>query len=112
AALFYKIPPERILILFDDIALPIGKVRVRAKGSAGGHNGIKSIISLCGSDTFPRIKIGVGAPPHPDYSVVDWVLGTFTSSERDELISAIDRALSAIPTLMADGCERAASKIN
>ena len=74
AAHFYKIPPERVLVLFDDISLPVGKLRIRKNGSAGGHNGLKSIISCLGSDQFPRVKIGVGAKPHPDYDLADWVL--------------------------------------
>lgn len=112
ASQFYKIPSERILVLYDDISLPPGKLRVRRKGSAGGHNGIKNIISLCGSDVFPRIKIGVGAPPHPDYNIIDWVLGTFPPEEQKTLAAAIDRAVDAVPTLLSEGCEKAASLIN
>ena len=82
AANFYKIPPEHIIILFDDISLPPGKLRIRRKGSDGGHNGIKSILYLLGSDQFPRIKLGVGAKPRPDYDLADWVLSTF---QKDEL---------------------------
>ena len=74
---FYKIPPERTIIVYDDISLEPGKLRIRRKGSDGGHNGIKNIIYLSGKDTFPRIKMGVGAKPHPDYSLADWVLGHF-----------------------------------
>lgn len=112
AAKFYKIPNERILILYDDISLPVGKLRARAKGSAGGHNGIKNIIQLLSTDVFPRIKIGVGAPSHPDYDVVDWVLGTFSSDDQKILIPAVDKAVSAIPTLLKDGIEKTASTIN
>lgn len=112
AARFYQIPNERILILYDDISLPPGKLRVRGKGSAGGHNGIKSIIFHCGSEVFPRIKIGVGSPPHPDYDIVDWVLGSFSQEEQTILSAAIDRAVSAIPVLLSEGCEKAASLIN
>ena len=74
AAHFYHVPPERIIVLFDDISLPVGKIRVRRDGSAGGHNGLKSIISSLHSDSFPRVKVGVGAKPHPDYDLADWVL--------------------------------------
>ena len=81
AAHFYKIPPERVLVLFDDISLPVGKLRIRKNGSAGGHNGLKSIISCLGSDQFPRVKIGVGAKPHPDYDLADWVLSTVSKTE-------------------------------
>ena len=72
AAHYYKLPPERIIVLFDDISLPVGKLRIRKSGSAGGHNGLKSLISSLGSDQFPRVKIGVGAKPHPDYDLADW----------------------------------------
>lgn len=112
AASFYKIPSEKILVLYDDISLPVGKLRARAKGSAGGHNGIKNIIQLLGTDVFPRIKIGVGAPPHPDYDVVDWVLGTFSDEDKKALIPSIDKAISAIPTLLKEGVEKTASLIN
>lgn len=74
---FYKIPSERLLVFFDDISLPPGKLRIRRKGSDGGHNGIKNIIYLTGKDTFPRVKLGVGAKPHPDYNLADWVLSRF-----------------------------------
>lgn len=112
ASVFYKIPSERILVLYDDIALPIGKVRIRQKGSAGGHNGIKNIISLIQSDIFPRIKIGVGTPPHPDYDIVDWVLGIFTSEEKETLAQSIDRAVDAVFVILSEGCVSAASQIS
>lgn len=112
AAKFYKIPNERILVLYDDISMTPGKLRIRKKGSAGGHNGIKNIIAQGGSDVFPRIKIGVGSPPHPDYDIVDWVLGHFDADEQKVLADAIDRAVAAIPTLISKGCEAAASLIN
>jgi PTH1 family peptidyl-tRNA hydrolase len=79
---FYKIPLENVLVIFDDISLDPGHIRIRRKGSAGGHNGIKSIIALCGGEDFPRIKLGVGKKPHPDYDLADWVLGKFTDDER------------------------------
>ena len=75
---FYKLPPERVLVLFDDISLPVGTIRIRRKGSAGGQKGMASIIALCGSDQFPRVKIGIGEKPHPDYDLADWVLSRFT----------------------------------
>ena len=112
AAQFYKIPNEKILVIYDDISLPVGKLRARAKGSAGGHNGIKNIIQLTGNDVFPRIKIGVGAPPHPDYDVADWVLGTFGEDDKKTLAEAIDKAVSAVPTLLNEGVEKTASTIN
>lgn len=79
---FYKLPLENVLVIFDDISLEPGHMRIRRKGSAGGHNGIKSIIELCGGDQFPRIKIGVGKKPRPDYELADWVLGRFDESDR------------------------------
>jgi PTH1 family peptidyl-tRNA hydrolase len=88
AAAFYKIKPENILILCDDITQEPGRLRLRAKGSAGGHNGLKSIIERLGSDAFPRLRIGVGAKPHPDYDLADWVLGNFPEADRKQLFEA------------------------
>ena len=102
AADFYKIPPEKIIVVFDDISLDVGKMRIRRSGSAGGHNGIKSIISRLSSDNFPRIKIGVGAKPHPDYDLADWVLSQFTKEEGKLLRTAVDGACNAV-SLMVDG---------
>ena len=82
AAAFYKIPPERIIVLSDDVSLDVGTLRVRAKGSAGGQNGLKNIIYHLGSEDFPRVKIGVGKKPHPDYDLAAWVLGKFTADEQ------------------------------
>jgi len=112
AADFYQIPPERVLVLFDDVSMTPGKLRIRAKGSAGGHNGIKSIISRLNSDTFPRIKLGVGAPPHPDYDLADWVLGTFSKEEQEVLTPCIDRACSAVDTILTQGTTKAANQFN
>lgn len=112
AADFYKVPPERVLVLFDDIDLDVGRLRIRAKGSAGGHNGIKSIISSLGSQDFPRIKIGVGAKPHPDYDLADWVLSRFTLAEQKLLEPAIDHAAAAVPMIFTQGIERASSQFN
>ncbi|MGI5856308.1 MAG: aminoacyl-tRNA hydrolase [Candidatus Merdivicinus sp.] len=88
AASFYKIPPENILVLFDDISLDTGKLRIRRKGSHGGHNGIRSIIDYLQSDNFPRIKIGVGERPNPNYDLADWVLSNFTEAERKAIQEA------------------------
>lgn len=112
AADFYRIPPERVLVLFDDIDLDVGRLRIRGKGSAGGHNGIKSIIASLHSQDFPRIKIGVGAKPHPDYDLADWVLSRFTAQEQKLLDPAIDRAAEAVETVLQEGIERAASRYN
>ncbi len=99
---FYKIPPERTIIIFDDISLEPGRLRIRRKGSDGGHNGIKSIIYLSGSDAFPRIKMGVGAKPNPDYSLADWVLGHFKMEQAEVLEACMDNAVKALE-LMVDG---------
>jgi len=112
AARFYKVPPERILVLNDDISLEPGRLRVRKKGSAGGHNGLKSIISSLGSEEFPRIKIGVGAKPHPDYDLADWVLGTFPLSQREEMEETYRRAAEAAQVLILQGPEAAANQFN
>lgn len=95
AMAFYHIPPERTLIILDDVYLPIGRLRIRRKGSDGGHNGMKSIIYLNGSDNFPRIKIGVGQKPNPNYDLVDWVLSRFTEEELGQLSPALQNAASA-----------------
>ena len=99
---FYKIPPERTIIVFDDISLEPGRLRIRRKGSDGGHNGVKNIIYLSGSDAFPRIKMGVGAKPHPDYNLADWVLGHFKKEDGAALEQAFQNAVSALE-LMVDG---------
>lgn len=102
AAQFYKIPPERIVVLFDDISLDVGKIRIRRKGTDGGHNGIKNIIYHLNSDRFPRIKIGVGKKPHPDYDLADWVLSEFKKDEEAPLKTALENACAALE-LMLDG---------
>ncbi len=112
AASFYKIPMEHVIVVYDDVSLPIGKIRIRGKGSAGGHNGIKNIIERSGTDVFPRIKIGVGAPAHPGYELIDWVLGTFSESERKEMTGAIDSACSAASLIIERGVSIAAGKYN
>lgn len=110
---FYKIPPENVIVMFDDISLPLGKIRVRAKGSAGGHNGIKDIIAVLGSENFPRIKVGVGDKPNPDYELKDWVLGKFSKEENEKFNSAALRAVNAAKEIIRDGnCEGAMNKYN
>lgn len=109
---FYKIPPEKIIVIFDDISLPCGKLRIRRKGSAGGHNGIKSIIYQLNSDNFPRIKIGVGAKPHPDYDLIDWVLSTFSKDDMEELKKAITRATEVLPDMLDGDIDSAMNKAN
>ena len=112
AARFYKIPPERVLVIYDDVAIPLGKVRVRANGSAGGHNGIKSIIAHLGSDKFPRVKVGVGSPSNPEYDLADWVLGSFSQSERKVINDTLDKAIGAAETLIEKGILEAQNKFN
>ena len=112
AANFYKIPPEHIIILFDDISLPPGKLRIRRKGSDGGHNGIKSFLYLLGSDQFPRIKLGVGAKPRPDYDLADWVLSTFQKDELSRMKEAMEKACEAVPLLVREETDRAMNLYN
>lgn len=95
AAAFYKIPPERVLVICDDISLAVGIIRLRRKGSDGGQRGMRSIITLCGSEAFPRIKVGVGQKPHPDYDLAAWVLSKFSKDEATALLPAIDAAAAA-----------------
>ena len=111
-ASYYKVKPERILVIFDDISLPVGRIRVRKDGSAGGHNGIKSIIQSLGTDQFPRVKVGVGAKPHPDYDLADWVLSKFSAQEEKDLAPALDHAAQAALMVLGQGTEKAASAFN
>lgn len=112
AAAFYKIPPERIIVVSDETALPIGRLRIRKSGSAGGHNGLKNIISLLGTDAFPRFRMGVGAPPHPDYDMADWVLSVFKNQDADNMCALADRVCDAIECYIAEGPDRAMNKFN
>jgi PTH1 family peptidyl-tRNA hydrolase len=109
---YFNIPPQRIIVLFDDISLEPGRLRIRADGSAGGHNGIKSIISEVGSQEFPRVKIGVGAKPHAEQDLADWVLSSFSASEDKALISALDRAADAALCIIDRGVPEAANRYN
>lgn len=112
AAQFYKIPPERIVVLFDDISLDVGKIRIRRKGTDGGHNGIKNIIYHLNSDTFPRIKIGVGKKPHPDYDLADWVLSEFKKDEEAPLKTALENACAALELMLDGKTDEAMNKYN
>ncbi|SDB33168.1 peptidyl-tRNA hydrolase, PTH1 family [Ruminococcaceae bacterium FB2012] len=109
---FYKIPIENVLVIFDDISLDVGVMRIRRKGSAGGHNGLKSIIECCGSEDFPRIKIGVGKKPHPDYDLKDWVLGKFTEEERTKLSEIFANVLPAAELIVQGKTSEAMNKFN
>ena len=109
---YFNIPPQRIIVLFDDISLPPGRLRIRSDGSAGGHNGIKSIIAEVGSQNFPRVKIGVGGKAHPDQDLADHVLSTFSAKEEKDLQSALERAADAALTVMEKGVPEAANRYN
>ena len=109
---YYNIPPQRIIVLFDDISLEPGRIRIRADGSAGGHNGIKSIIAELGSQAFPRVKVGVGAKPHAQQELADWVLSTFSAAEEKPLASALERAADAALCIIDHGVPEAANRYN
>ena len=112
AAGFYKIPLENVLVIFDDISLEPGHIRIRRKGSAGGHNGIKSIIALCGGEEFPRIKIGVGAKPHPDYDLADWVLGKFGEEQQKAFDSRLPDVCAAAELIVRGEISEAMNRYN
>lgn len=112
AVKFYKIPPEHVIVVSDEISLPIGKLRIRTKGSAGGHNGLKDIIAKLGTDAFPRIRIGVGAPPHPDYDMADWVLSSFKNQDAEDMLAAAARAAEAAQCYITQGADRAMNRFN
>ena len=112
AMAFYRIPLEHVLVISDDVSLPVGKLRIRRSGSAGGHNGLKDIIAKCGGNEFPRIKIGVGSPPHPEYDMIDWVLGTFTGKDLEIITEAAEQAAAAAEELIGNGIDAAMSIYN
>ena len=112
AAEYYKLPPERVLIVFDDVSLPPGKLRVRADGSDGGHNGVKDVLYHLQSDQFPRVKIGVGAKPHADMDLADWVLSGFSPDERPTMRDAVPRAADAVEAVLTLGLEEAMNRFN
>ena len=112
AARFYRIPADHVVVISDDISLPLGKVRVRGSGSAGGHNGLKNIIAHLGTDAFPRVKVGVGAPENPEYDVVDWVIGSFSAQEKKIIDDALDRALAAAECIVEKSVTEAQNKYN
>ena len=109
---FYKIPTDHILVVSDDVSLPVGKLRIRRSGSAGGHNGLKDIIAKCGGDGFPRIKVGVGEKPHPDYDMADWVLSKFVGDDVKTILDATKRAADAVEVLITQGVDKAMAKYN
>ena len=111
AAQFYKIPADHVLVIYDDVSLPVGKLRVRPTGSAGGHNGIKNIIAHLGTQDFPRIKIGTGAPEEKD-GMIDWVIGVPSQKEREILLESFKRAVQAAACVIEQGCQKAMNDFN
>lgn len=112
AAAFYKIPPKRIIVVSDDVSLDTGRLRIRRKGSAGGHNGLKSIISELGSDEFARVRIGVGSPKNPDYDMADWVLGKFEGEDIRLISNSLKDAADAVETIIREGVDQAMNRYN
>lgn len=112
AASFYKIPPENIIVIFDDISLEPGKLRIRRNGSAGGHNGIKSIIAHLSTENFPRIKLGVGKKPNPEYDLADWVLSKMSNNELKLLREAVDKAIDSLIYMLDGKIEEAMNNCN
>ena len=112
AAKYYKVPAENVIVIYDDISLDVGKTRIRRKGSAGGHNGIKSIISHLGAENFPRVKIGVGKKPNAEYDLAAWVLGRFPKEQEADLKSALENSTKAIRLIVAGKIDEAMNKYN
>lgn len=112
AASFYKIPPENVIVIYDDVSLDVGRLRIRSKGSDGGHNGMKSIILRLNSDNFPRIRIGAGKKPHPDYDLADWVLSRFTKAEGEKLEPALKNAAKAAELIVGGKINEAMNLYN
>ena len=109
---FFKIPADHVLVVSDDTALAVGRLRIRKGGSAGGHNGLKNIILHLGTDQFPRLRLGVGEKPHPDYDLADWVLGKFQGEDKKAIDAAVKKAADAIECILAQGLDRGMNKFN
>ena len=112
AARFYKIPADHVVVISDDISLPVGKLRIRTGGSAGGHNGLKNIIQHLGTDQFPRIKVGVGRKPHPDYDMADWVLSRFQGEHKTVMEAAAEKAADAVECFVLHGPDETMNRFN
>ncbi len=112
AADFYKIPVENIIVIFDDVSLPCGSLRIRRNGTDGGHNGLKSIIYHLHSNAFPRVKIGIGGKPHPEMELADWVLSSFKKEELTEMRSTVEKAHEALEFMVGGDVEKAMAKFN
>jgi len=109
---FYKVPLSNVVTVSDDVSLPVGKLRLRRRGSAGGHNGLKDIVAKCGGEDFPRIKIGVGAPPNDDYDMADWVLSRFSGEDERLIADAVKNAAAALESVILQGIEVAMADFN
>lgn len=109
---FYKIPAEKVIIIFDDISLPVGKMRIRKSGSPGGQNGIKNIIQVCGTDKFPRIKIGIGQKPNAEWELANWVLSQFTVEDRRCLDIVVENVKNAVELILQGDIEKAMNNYN
>lgn len=109
---FYQIPPEHVIVIYDDINLGVGELRIRKKGSDGGHNGMKNIIYLSGADTFPRIRVGIGQKPHPDYDLADWVLSAFSPEDREKLAETAKTVSDALALMLKDQTDLAMNRFN
>ncbi len=109
---FFKVPADHVLVVSDDTALAVGRLRIRKGGSAGGHNGLKNIILHLGTDQFPRLRLGVGEKPHPDYDLADWVLGKFQGEDKKAVDAAVKKAADAIECILAQGLDRGMNKFN
>ena len=112
AVQFYKVPADHVLVIYDDISLPVGKLRVRPTGSAGGHNGIKNIIAHLGTQDFPRVKIGTGAPAGGGADMIDWVIGEPSKAEKKVLLESFERAIDAAACIIEHGCQKAMNDFN
>jgi len=112
AMAFYKVPLDHVLVVSDDVSLDVGKIRLRRSGSAGGHNGLKDIIAKCGGEGFPRIKIGVGQKPHPDYDMAQWVLSVFKDQDAEEIVQTVKKAAQAVDAVITQGMDKAMNDYN
>ena len=112
AVQFYKVPADHVLVIYDDVSLPVGKLRVRPTGSAGGHNGIKNIIAHLGTQDFPRVKIGTGAPAGVGADMIDWVIGEPSKAEKKVLLESFERAIDAAACIIEHGCQKAMNDFN
>ena len=111
-AQFYKIQPQHIIVLFDDTTLDVGHLRIRRSGTHGGHNGIRDIIELLGTNDIPRVKIGIGKKPHPEYDLKDWVLGKFSAGEWETLVPALQNAAAAVGCMIEESIDAAMNRYN